>query len=221
MALHTAGSIGASSLFSMGEYIDRVAQFSTRGRTSERSYLTPWDYSQEVVSGIHDNLNDVDENGVAHAVLDENIPIIGGMGMGDAYSVFHSAAQSWVSANTVGRIFGAADPLFGRAAVLADTFANSASSSMDAARRAGADGRQAMSLGLLNGVFETATELLPLDKLMDIGPSTTVKDFVRNTVRLSAAEGLGEFINAGLGAIADYAIMDDLSAFSQRHPGLR
>ena len=204
-AIQTAGALGASVLFSVPEFIDRVAEFSVRGRTTEKNIITPKEYSQEVVSGIADTLNGTDENGVPRSVLPEDIPFFGGKGIGDVYKFGFQALESWLSANGVGKT-----------ATLANAFARTAADAMDTARKLGADGKQSMALGITKGALDVASEALPLEELLNLGPAATVKDLAKKVLRQSALEGASDTIYEGLGQMADYAILGDFSTFSRR-----
>lgn len=192
----------------MAELLDRAAEFSARGRITEKPYITPWDYSREVRSAIRDHLN-------AHT-LDEDIPIFGGKGWGDLYDLGFSVAESWLSANTIGRAFGMAGKMAGTLAVTANTFARSTTSTIDAARRNGADGRQAMSFGITMGLLEAAADRMPVEKLLNITPKTTVKEFLEDALKHGALEGLTEILSEGLGQVAEYRILGNDSTFSRR-----
>lgn len=214
--LHTIGALGTSSLFSVPEAIDRIAQISARGTTVEKPYLTPKDYAEEVPSAIRDKLNGVDGDGIARKVIDPSIPILGGKGWGDVYSIGFNVAQSWLSANTLGRAYASAGKLASSAAIQADSFARSAVSAMDEARRSGADARQSAAMGLTMGLLEAGADWLPTENLMQITPATTVKEYLEMALKQSALESLPEALSEGLGQAAEYAILGDLSVFSQR-----
>lgn len=214
--VHTAGALGVSALLPMGEFLDRAAQFSARGFTTEKDYITPWDYSQEVQAGIRDKLNGVDETGIAHKVLDEEIPILGGKGLGDLYQIGFGVAENWLSANTVGRAFATGGKLASQAAMMANGFARTATATIDSARRSGANGKQSMALGLTTGLLEAAADLLPLDDLLRITPATSVKELLPTILKHSALEGLTEAVTEGLGQVAEYRILGDFSTYSQR-----
>jgi len=196
---NTMDALALSILSSMPEFIDRTAEFSVRGRTTEKGYITPMDFSREVITGISDKLNGVDENGVAHRVLDEDIPIIGGMGWGDVYQWTFEAAKGWITANTIGQAYGRGDLLWGKTAVLANQFADTAVTTIDEAQRLGADGKQSMTLGLTRGMLEVSADLLPLDHLLQIGPATTVKDFLKYAAVQGGLEGITDASAEALG----------------------
>jgi len=203
-------------LFAGPEFLDRIAQYAALGTTVERSYMSPLDYSQEVQSGIRDKLNGVDETGIARKVLDEDIPILGGMGMGDLYQIGFGVAESFLSANTVGRAFASGGKLAVRAALMANGFARTTTATIDSAHRMGADGKQSMALGLTIGLLEAAVGSLPMDDLLRITPATTVKELLPTILKHSALEGLTEAVTEGLGQVAEYRILGDLSTYSQR-----
>ena len=109
-------------MFSVPRFIERAAEFSARGRTTQKSVVTPMEYSREVTSAISDERNGVYASGKSQKVLDASIPIIGGKGWGDVYMLGFHAAEGLLSANGLVK-----------AATLANTFARTANSTMDSA----------------------------------------------------------------------------------------
>lgn len=199
-ALHTAGALGTSTLMGMPEFLDRMAEYTARGTTTEKAGMMPSDYSNEVVGGISENLNQ------RYGTIREGVPILGGRGVGDLYNLGYSIGQNLLSRYTLGAVGG--QPL-----VLASYFANAANSGIDEARRRGASGDQAMAKGLITGALEVATEFVPTSRLFKMGPAVTVGQLLKEVGMESLDEFVGEGLNAALGYGADMLIMDDMSEY--------
>lgn len=154
--LHNGAALASSVLFSVPELLDNIAEFSARGRVTKKSYMTPMSYSRQVKTDTRNRLNGVDEEGVAQNVLDESIPILGGKGWGDLYDIGFGIAESWLSGNTLGRAYGTGGKIIRDAAVGASAFARTATSVIDSVGQTGADGKQAMALGVTMGLLDAA-----------------------------------------------------------------
>lgn len=231
------GNTGKALLAGMagaGEIFDRLAETAARGQTTEKGYITPSDYAQETTGAISEylnqkygtvntenfqNLRDIGQQGLRDAnvdptyiggagngLLDLARDVVDNKGVGDLYNFGYSLAQNLTSRYTLGNIGG--QPL-----VLANYFANAATSAIDDARRRGASGSQAMGIGLIKGALEVGTEFIPTSELFKMGPAVTVKDFLKSVGVEALEEFVGEGANALGGYIADKAIMGDLSEF--------
>ena len=231
------GNTGKALLAGMagaGEIFDRLAETAARGQTTEKGYITTSDYAQETTGAISEylnqkygtvntenfqNLRDIGQQGLRDAnvdptyiggagngLLDLARDVVDNKGVGDLYNFGYSLAQNLTSRYTLGNIGG--QPL-----VLANYFANAATSAIDDARRRGASGSQAMGIGLIKGALEVGTEFIPTSELFKMGPAVTVKDFLKSVGVEALEEFVGEGANALGGYIADKAIMGNLSEF--------
>ena len=145
-AAHTAGAILTAPL-GLADYLDDLAQAAGRGEIREHGTITPFEYSQAATGGIANELNDVDQFGVAHKVLPEKIPVIGGKGWGDVYGLGTSIAQSALATFAGGS---------GQA--LVQFFGSAAASGVDDAINRGATAEQAVAYGTLSGIAEGLAE---------------------------------------------------------------
>lgn len=200
MVLNTIGALGVSMVAGIPEFLDRLAEYSIRGTTTEKSVLTATDYASEVVGGISQDLNE------RYGTIDDGVFMLGGKGVGDLYNMGYSMAQNLLTRYTLGAVGGA--PL-----MMASYFANAATAGIDEARRRGASGDQAMLLGVVKGALEVGTEYIPTSELFKMGPAVTVKDLLKSVGIEALDEFVGEGINAGLGYLADKKIMGNLSEF--------
>lgn len=195
------GATGKSILtapLGFGDFLDNVAEYAGRGTITEKPTLTPFGEGQAATAAIAKKLN---ENG---GTLDESIPVIGGKGWGDVYSLGTSTAQSIILGNTLGKT-----------GTLMTFFGSAAASGVQDAKSRGAEDDRAIAYGLASGLSEVASEYIPLGDLLDAGAATGWKDFVINIVKQGAEEFIGEGANSVATAVADRLILGDKSEFSR------
>lgn len=134
----------------------------------------------------------------AGTLIDEKVPIVGGIGLGDIYQLGMSMVNSFVSAE----LFGAG------ATILLGSKA--ASSAFNDAINKGASYEQAVEQGLAQGIAEALFEYISIDKLLngDITAGT-----VKRVLQQAGVEASEEVLTSIANAITDRAIMKDLSEF--------
>lgn len=227
----TAAALLASTFTAPGELADRLAENMARGTTTEKRYVTPTDYAQEVTGAISQDLNQrygtIDgeqyrqfrnqmANDLRAAGVDGNYDaglaaanfasgMVDDKGVGDIYNLGYNVAQNALSRYALGSEFG----------VLSNYFMSAATSGIDEARRVGATGNQAVASGVLKGAWEVLTEMAPLDKLFKMGPAVTWGDLFKTLGKQGMSEALGEGVNSALGYISDQLVLGDLSEYSR------
>ena len=193
---HTATAILSAPL-GLVDYIgDLVMANTDKGITSD-GQISPFEYSQAVFEGVSTHLNE------KSGTLDEDIPIIGGKGLGDVYGLGTSIVQSLASAYTLGGV-----------GTLISYFGQGAAAGVDDAISRGASDDQALTYGSVLGVAEGLAEKIGVDNLFKLGSSTTVKGLVKNILKQAGAEGAEEGLTSLISNIADNAIMQDKSNFN-------
>ena len=199
---HTIGAIATAPL-GLADYLGDLIAVGSIGYVPQADgTITPFEYSQAVTSGITNELNGVDEFGVAQNVIPENIPIIGGKGWGDVYGLGTSILQSAASAATGGP---------GQA--LVTFFGSAAASGVDDAISRGATGEQALLYGTSVGALEALSEMIGVDRLLKIGASTG-KNLFLNLIKQGGAEALEEGFSSFFGNVADNVFLGDKSRFN-------
>lgn len=193
---HTLGAI-ATAPFGLADTLNDLAMVAAGRPITSDGFVSPFEYSQAVTSGISAHLN---ETG---GVLNENIPLIGGKGLGDVYGLGTSIAQSMASAYTLGS-----------AGTLISYFGQGAASGIDDAISRGASEGQAVLYGLSLGVFEGVAEMVGIDNLFKLGSASTLKGLIKNILKQAGAEGAEEGLTAIFSNIADAFIMQDKSNFN-------
>ena len=195
--VNTLGAL-ATAPFGLADYLgDLISQGAVGYVPQADGEITPFEYSQAVTGGISQNLND------RFGTLNENIPVIGGKGWGDAYGLGTSIAQSSLAAFTGGS---------GQA--LVQFFGSAAASGVDDAVSRGASGEQAVAYGTMQGLAEGLAEMIGVDNLMNIGSANTMRQLVGNLLKQGAAEGLEEGITSVLNNFADNLVLRDKSNFN-------
>ena len=193
---NTLGAIATSPL-GLADYLQDLAMANAGRDIASDGNISPFEYSQAVQGGITTHLND------KYGVLDENIPVFGGAGLGDLYGLGTSIGQSMLSAYTLGG-----------AGTLVSYFGQGAAAGMEDALSRGASEGQAAIYGAALGAFEGVAEKIGIDNLFKLGSSSTVKGLLKNILKQAGAEGGEEMLTAIMGNIADALIMQDKSNFA-------
>ena len=192
---HTLGAI-LTSATGLADIMNNFAEYAARGTITTDSFVTPFEYSQAVTGGISNKLNEMS------GTLNDDIPIIGGKGLGDAYGIGTSIVQSAFSAYA-----------FGSTGTLINYFGSGAASAVDDALARGASEEEALGFGVLNGLAEGIPEMFGVDNLFKLGASNTLKSFFINVLKQAGAEGLEEGATSLINAFADNLIMGDKSNY--------
>ena len=193
---HTLGAI-LTAPTALIDATNDMTDVAAGRRIVETGDVSPFEYSQAVTSGVSEHLNNLS------GTLDEDVPIIGGKGLGDLYGLGTSVAQSAVSAYTLGSV-----------GTLVSYFGQGVASGVDDALSRGATDEQALLYGTILGVAEGVSEKIGIDNLFKIGSSRTLKEFFMNVLRQGGAEGLEEGFSSVVGNIADNFVMQDKSNFN-------
>jgi len=193
---HTLGSIAVSPL-GLVDYLDDLTDMASGRPIIEEGVLTPFEYSQEVQGSISNKLNEMS------GTLSEDVPVLGGKGLGDLYGVSTSIGQSALSAYTLGG-----------AGTLISYFGQGASASMDDALARGATDEQALLYGTLVGAGEGLSEMIGVDNLLKMGSANTLKTALKNILKQAGAEGIEEGVSSIISQVADNFVMQDKSVFN-------
>lgn len=194
-AAHTVGAILSAPAGGLAETLGDMIAYGALGYLPESDGETSLhEYSEAVKGGISSDLN---EKG---GTISEGVPIIGGKGWGDVYSLGTSIAQSLLSAQTGGG---------GQA--LITSFGSAVASGIDDAKARGATDSKAIGYGVLTGAAEAFAEMIGVDNLMKIGAADSMKAVLKNILKQGAAESLEEGITSILDNFADNLVLQDKS----------
>ena len=194
----TAGTVAAIAMMplSLADTLNALTEYNARGTISTPSSPTPGQISEAITGSVGQSLNE------KHGTISEKIPVIGGKGLGDAYQLGTSIANSLLSAYTQGSV--GTDILF---------FGSAASSSMYSAKDRGATDEQAIKLGVLSGLAEAAGEHFSIEGLIGMSEANTMKAFFGNVLKQSGIEASEEGFTTLMNNFADQLIMGKDSAF--------
>lgn len=199
-AVGTAASIVGNALGAgIGDFANYAAELAGKGYISDKDYLTPTQISSVVQSSIAQSLNE------KSGTINENVPVIGGKGLGDAYQIAASVVNSWASIGVGGEV-GSLMSFFGNAA---------AQGTADALNR-GLAPEKAIALGFCNGLAEVIGEKFSVDNLIHIKSSRTLGQFFKSVAAQAGVEGSEEGFTTLLNTLADNLINGDLSEYNQR-----
>ena len=201
-AVATLASIALMPM-SLVDTLSALTEYNARGFVSTSADPMPGEISNAITGAISNVLNGVDEEGIAHSVLNENIPVIGGKGLGDAYQLGVSIANSMLSAYTQGTV-GTYMVFFGSASA----------SGMHEAKKRGATDDQAITYGVLSGLAEAAGEAFSVEKLLSIVGAKELKGFFANVLKQAGIEASEEGMTTVFNNLADQFVMGDKSNFN-------
>ena len=195
MAGHTLGAIATAPL-GLADYLDDLAEYSARGTITQKNMITPFEYGQAAQSGIANKLNEMS------GTIDDDVWVLGGKGLGDVYSLGVSAANSLLSAYTLGGT-----------GTLINFIGQGGASGVDDALSRGATPEQALLYGTIVGAAEGVTEMINADNLLKVGSSATLKNYLLKALNQGIGESVEEGASSLIGNIADNIIMQDKSNF--------
>lgn len=191
-----AGQVAAmpGRLFS---WADKMAQTIGTGETAaESGYVSLADRADTRMSAVSERQNR------DYGTVKEDIPVIGGKGIGDLTQVLGSVLPSIVSGN-----------LIGEAGTLLLFFGSAADSGYDEAIERGASADQAAWYSILTGAAEVAGEKISLENLLSGNVSGKMWAEV---LKQAGIEGSEEGFTTLLNTLSDAWIMKDKSQFNER-----
>lgn len=197
MAAGTLAAIATMPL-SLVDTMDYLMEYTQRGTITPKSHILPGELSSVITSAIAETLNE------KSGTISEKIPIIGNKGLGDAYGLAVSIAESSLFGSAFGEQ-GTYLVYFGSA--FANTF-------LDAKQRNVSDSK-ALTTGFLHGLAEAAFEAYSIDKLFNgeiVG--TTLSKFWKHMLMQGGFEAYEEAMTSITDEFADLIVLQDKSTFN-------
>lgn len=196
-AVGSVASLGLNALLGGVGYLDALAQKSAgRDEISQHDVLLPHEISNTIQGAVSQHLND------KYGTINEDVWLLGGKGLGDAYGLGMSIGQS-----TLGAVTG------GSAGTLVQFFGMAASNGVTDALSRGASADQAIAFGTIAGAAETLTEMVSVEKLVGIASAEGVQNVFKNVLKQAGQEAGEEFTTALISNIADNWIMGGKSQY--------
>lgn len=195
-AVATLASIALMPM-SLADTLSALTEYNARGFVSTSADPMPGEISNAITGAISSTLN---EKG---GTLNDSIPVIGGKGLGDAYQLGVSIANSMLTAYTQGTV-GTYMVFFGSASA----------SGMHEAKKRGATDEQAITYGILSGLAEAAGEAFSVDNLLSIAGAKEVSSFFLDVLKQAGIEASEEGMTTLLNNFADQLVMGDKSNFN-------
>ena len=195
-AVATLASIALMPM-SLVDTLSALTEYNARGFVSTSADPMPGEISNAITGAVASTLN---EKG---GTLNESIPIIGGKGLGDAYQLGVSIANSMLTGYTQGTL-GTYMVFFGSASA----------SGMHEAKDRGATDEQAITYGVLSGLAEAAGEAFSVDNLLSIAGAKEVRNFFLDVLKQAGIEASEEGMTTLLNNFADQLVMGDKSNFN-------
>ena len=191
-------SIPAGLVGGLYDYMNMVAENQGAGGIYTTQYGGWSNWSENVRGSISNELN-------RYGTIDSDIPVLGGKGLGDAYQLIMSMADSAVAVTAGG---GITNLMF---------FGNAAASATRQALERGIDPGDAVALGFASGAAEVLGEWISVDKLL----SNDLEDYLRTGILKSmliqgGVEGSEEFFTTLLNTAADAVINGNKSELKQK-----
>ncbi len=183
--------------FSLTDTMSALTEYNATGTISTPATPMPGQISEAITGAIATTLNE------KYGTLNDNIHVVGGKGLGDAYQLATGIANSMLTAYTQGSL-GTYMVFFGSA---------SASGIYDAKER-GATDEQALTYGVLNGLAEAAGEVFSAEHLLSMAGVGELKNFFFEVLKQAGIEASEEGVTTLLNNFTDQLVMGDKSNFN-------
>lgn len=193
------GAVGTADV--IGQNIANVGRRIMGEETVPIDYNTPAQQGTVMTNTIRSTIaGDLNNN---YGTLNENIPIVGGLGLGDVYQLGTSMIDSTAVALTAG---SAGTALLGSSA---------ASSAMQDAAERGLSDRQVLFTGIASGVAEALFEKVSIENLLSPKNGATIGQAIKNTLKQAGVEASEETFTTIANTVTDNIINGNKSEFSQ------
>lgn len=198
----------AAKLLTIPETIERKFEYAATGRVNVPEAPTLMQYAEAVDQAISDKLNGYDSTtGEYTKTLRDDIPVIGGKGVGDLYQLGMSILQSTAA--------GLTGPM-GTTAIF---YSSAAESAYQQALERGATYGQALVYADMNGIFEGLFEALSIDKIKGLANAAADTGSFRKLLKAAGAsfliEGSEEINTSMADLLADAFVMQGKSEAAQ------
>ncbi len=195
--LASAASLGLNAVLGGVGYLDALAQKAAgREEIAQHNVLLPHEIANTMQGSVAQHLND------KYGTLNENVPILGGKGLGDVYGLGMSIGQSALSGAMGGSV-----------GTLVQFFGMSASQGVTDALERGATSDQALAYGTIAGLAEAIPEMISMDSLLGIASAEGMQNLLKNVLKQAGQEAGEELTTSLINEVADRWIMGGKSNY--------
>lgn len=191
------------TMTSLMDTAERAAEYSARGTVTQKADLTPADIGMAMTSAIHSALNE------KSGTINDNIPVVGGVGLGDLYEAGVSVLNSLASVYMMGGV-----------GTYANFFGQASKTAYEEGIQRGLSVDKALTYGYASGVAEVAGEIFSIEHLIKMKNPSSLKGIIKNIFVQGGIEASEESATTLMNTISDAIINGDKSELSSNYYAL-
>lgn len=191
------------TMTSLMDTAERAAEYSARGTVTQKADLTPADVGMAMTSAIHSTLNE------KSGTINDNIPVVGGKGLGDLYETGVSILNSLASVYMLGGV-----------GTYANFFGQASKTAYEEGIQRGLSVDKALTYGYASGVAEVAGEIFSIEHLIKMKNPSSLKGIIKNIFVQGGIEASEESATTLMNTISDAIINGDKSELSSNYYAL-
>lgn len=191
------------TMTSLMDTAERAAEYSARGTVTQKADLTPADIGMAMTSAIHSALNE------KSGTINEDIPVVGGVGLGDLYETGVSVLNSLASMYMMGGV-----------GTYANFFGQASKTAYEEGIQRGLDVDKALTYGYASGVAEVAGEIFSIEHLIKMKNPSSLKGIIKNIFVQGGIEASEESATTLMNTISDAIINGDKSELASNYYAL-
>nr|DAQ88435.1 MAG TPA: chromosome segregation protein [Caudoviricetes sp.] len=191
------------TMTSLMDTAERAAEYSARGTVTQKADLTPADIGMAMTSAIYSALNE------KSGTINDNIPVVGGKGLGDLYETGVSVLNSLASVYMLGGV-----------GTYANFFGQASKSAYEEGIQRGLSVDKALTYGYASGVAEVAGEIFSIEHLIKMKNPSSLKGIIKNIFVQGGIEASEESSTTLMNTISDAIINGDKSELASNYYAL-
>lgn len=191
------------TMTSLMDTAERAAEYSARGTVTQKADLTPADIGMAMTSAIASSLNE------KSGTINDNIPVVGGKGLGDLYETGVSILNSLASVYMLGGV-----------GTYANFFGQASKTAYEEGIQRGLSVDKALTYGYASGVAEVAGEIFSIEHLIKMKNPSSLKGIIKNIFVQGGIEASEESATTLMNTISDAIINGDKSELSSNYYAL-
>lgn len=191
------------TMTSLMDTAERAAEYSVRGTVTQKADLTPADIGMAMTSAIASSLNE------KSGTINDNIPVVGGVGLGDLYETGVSVLNSLASMYMMGGV-----------GTYANFFGQASKTAYEEGIQRGLSVDKALTYGYASGVAEVAGEMFSIEHLIKMKNPSSLKGIIKNIFVQGGIEASEESATTLMNTISDAIINGDKSELASNYYAL-